>query len=149
MWPTLWGIMAAANGLPDWHLVIHFWYWRVLPMRSAGCVINDYADRKVDGMLDRTKKSSYSLCRVSEKRSGLFFLSYSPFWVLFLVLLPIYKPFYSRLSARACCSVTPFMKTNTHLHSFSWIGFFVGHPYAYSAQGGDFSRSRELWMLFA
>ena len=48
LWPTLWALWLAADGLPEWHLIVIF-VLGVFSMRSAGCVINDYADRKVDG----------------------------------------------------------------------------------------------------
>ena len=53
LWPTLWALVAAAQGIPEWSLLVIFTLG-VVVMRSAGCVINDYADRKVDGHVKRT-----------------------------------------------------------------------------------------------
>ena len=47
LWPMLWGLWFAAQGFPDWHILIIFILGTVL-MRSAGCVINDFADRNID-----------------------------------------------------------------------------------------------------
>jgi len=54
LWPTLWGLWLAASGPPDWRLLWIFVVGTVL-MRSAGCAINDYADRNFDGAVERTK----------------------------------------------------------------------------------------------
>ena len=54
LWPTLWAVWIAGDGHPSWHIVVIFTLGVVL-MRSAGCVINDYADRGFDGAVERTK----------------------------------------------------------------------------------------------
>jgi len=54
LWPTYWALWIAAEGLPGWHLFVVFSFG-VFLMRSAGCVINDFADRKVDGHVARTQ----------------------------------------------------------------------------------------------
>merc|ERR1712000_386754 len=51
--PTLWALWIAAEGMPDLHLLVIF-VVGVFLMRSAGCIINDFADRKVDGFVKRT-----------------------------------------------------------------------------------------------
>lgn len=53
LWPTLWGLWFAAGGLPPWRIALVFVLGTVL-MRSAGCVINDWADRDFDGEVKRT-----------------------------------------------------------------------------------------------
>ncbi len=53
MWPTLWGLWIASEGAPDWRLVLIFVLGTIL-MRSAGCAINDWADRDFDGAVERT-----------------------------------------------------------------------------------------------
>ncbi len=55
LWPALWGLLVAGQGKPDWIVVLIFVTGVVL-MRSAGCVMNDIADRHVDGRVERTKK---------------------------------------------------------------------------------------------
>jgi len=54
LWPTLWGLWIAAEGVPSAHILVVFVAGVVL-MRSAGCVINDYADRGFDGDVERTR----------------------------------------------------------------------------------------------
>ena len=53
LWPTLWALWVAAEGVPSWGNLLIFVSGVVL-MRSAGCVINDYADRHFDGHVTRT-----------------------------------------------------------------------------------------------
>jgi len=54
LWPTYWALWLASDGIPKFHLLFVF-SLGVFLMRSAGCVINDFADRKVDGEVERTK----------------------------------------------------------------------------------------------
>lgn len=54
LWPTLWALLIAANGKPDWIIVLIFITGTVL-MRSAGCVVNDIADSQYDGLVERTQ----------------------------------------------------------------------------------------------
>jgi len=54
LWPTLWGLWVAAEGLPPWDVLLVFVGGTVL-MRSAGCAINDWADRDFDGSVTRTR----------------------------------------------------------------------------------------------
>lgn len=55
LWPTLWALWIAAEGKPSFGVFVVF-SLGVLLMRSAGCVINDYADRKIDPHVARTKE---------------------------------------------------------------------------------------------
>ena len=54
MWPALWSLWLAAKGVPDLSLLLVFISGAFL-MRSAGCVINDFADRRIDGHVQRTQ----------------------------------------------------------------------------------------------
>ncbi|MDR9778135.1 UbiA family prenyltransferase, partial [Rhizobium hidalgonense] len=54
LWPTFWAVWLAANGQPSFKVVL-IMFLGVLLMRAAGCAINDFADRKVDGLVERTK----------------------------------------------------------------------------------------------
>jgi len=53
LWPTLWALWMASEGVPDWHVLLIFVLGTAL-MRSAGCAINDYADRDIDRHVKRT-----------------------------------------------------------------------------------------------
>ena len=73
LWPTLWGLWLAAHGIPKLDVLIIFVAGVVL-MRAAGCVINDYADRHVDGHVERTKGRPLAMGLVTSKEAlGLFF----------------------------------------------------------------------------
>ena len=54
LWPTLWGLWIAADGHPD-STIFAVFVAGVIVMRSAGCVFNDFADRKLDPLVERTK----------------------------------------------------------------------------------------------
>jgi 4-hydroxybenzoate polyprenyltransferase len=54
LWPTLWGLWLARGGIPPWMLLWIFVFGTVL-MRSAGCALNDFADRKFDAQVERTR----------------------------------------------------------------------------------------------
>ena len=56
VWPMLWALWLAAGGLPDLWVLFVFVIGAIL-MRSAGCVINDFADRKIDGHVERTPRA--------------------------------------------------------------------------------------------
>ena len=66
LWPTYWALFLSAKGWPDIDLLIIFTLG-VLVMRSAGCVINDYADRNIDQNIARTKDRPLITGEVSPK----------------------------------------------------------------------------------
>lgn len=70
LWPTLWGLWLAAEGAPTWQI---FWVFVVgtVLMRSAGCAINDYADRDIDLHVERTKNRPLTTGRISSKEALL------------------------------------------------------------------------------
>ena len=55
LWPTMWALWVAAKGIPDFK-TLFVMFLGVVFMRAAGCAINDFADRKVDGHVARTKQ---------------------------------------------------------------------------------------------
>ena len=70
LWPTLWALWIASRGVPDWITLLIFITGTVL-MRSAGCVMNDIADRKYDGLVERTKNRPLATGEVSVKEAYL------------------------------------------------------------------------------
>jgi len=64
LWPTLWGLWIAGNGHPAWHIALIFILGTVL-MRSAGCAINDYADRHIDKHVKRTQERPITSGRIA------------------------------------------------------------------------------------
>ncbi|MFW5432331.1 MAG: 4-hydroxybenzoate octaprenyltransferase [Methylophilaceae bacterium] len=76
MWPTLWGLLIAGQGHPHWPIVLIFVTGVVL-MRSAGCVMNDIADRNYDGGVERTKNRPLISGEVTVKEAALLAASLS------------------------------------------------------------------------
>ena len=70
LWPTLWALWIASRGMPDWIALLIFITGTVL-MRSIGCVMNDIADRKYDGLVERTKNRPLATGEVSIKEAWL------------------------------------------------------------------------------
>jgi 4-hydroxybenzoate polyprenyltransferase len=70
LWPTLWALLIAGNGKPDWIIVLIFGTGTVL-MRSAGCVMNDIADSEYDGLVERTQHRPLVNNEVSKKEAYL------------------------------------------------------------------------------
>ncbi|PKO46554.1 MAG: 4-hydroxybenzoate octaprenyltransferase [Betaproteobacteria bacterium HGW-Betaproteobacteria-22] len=68
LWPTLWALLIAGNGKPDWIVVLIFVTGTVL-MRSAGCVMNDIADSQYDGLVERTQHRPLPNNEVSKKEA--------------------------------------------------------------------------------
>ena len=84
LWPTLWALWFAAEGLPSLDTLAIFVAGVVL-MRSAGCVINDFADRKIDGLVKRTEQRPLVTGHVSAKNSKACFVPYLSSWCYLLI----------------------------------------------------------------
>jgi len=72
LWPTLWSLCIAAHGIPDLKILIIF-ILGVVIMRAAGCVINDYADRKFDPYVKRTKMRPLATGEISTNEALVLF----------------------------------------------------------------------------
>ncbi|MFQ3198251.1 MAG: 4-hydroxybenzoate polyprenyltransferase [Paraglaciecola sp.] len=113
LWPTLWALFLAAQGLPDILILLVFVSGVVL-MRSAGCVINDYADRAIDGSVERTAQRPLVTRTVSEKQAlGLF--AVLVLLAFLLVLTLNWQTILLSSVALILASCYPFMKRYTHL----------------------------------
>ena len=88
LWPTLWALWFAADGFPDQRILLIFIAGVVL-MRSAGCVINDYFDRKIDPLVARTKNRPIASGRVSPTEAIALFVVLSV--LAFLLVLQTNK----------------------------------------------------------
>ena len=145
LWPTLWGLWIAANGNPDPFLVVIF-SLGVLLMRSAGCVINDYADREIDLHVKRTRERPITSGKVSTREAlALFAVLVTIAFILVLLLNPltIILSFGGVLLAASY----PFMKRYTHLpQAYLGIAFGWAIPMAFAAQTGELDP--RLWLLF-
>lgn len=146
LWPTLSALWLAAEGFPDIKTLIIF-SLGVLIMRSAGCVINDYADRKIDGHVSRTKDRPIATGLISEKHALLLFFSLV-FLALVLVLMTNALTVKMSLVAVLLASAYPFMKRHTYLPqvvlgaAFAWAV-----PMAYTALGSPLDET--TWLLFS
>ncbi|GEM76867.1 4-hydroxybenzoate octaprenyltransferase [Vibrio sagamiensis] len=146
LWPTIWSLIIAAQGLPSWY-VLGVFVLGVFLMRSAGCVINDFADRHVDGYVKRTKLRPLPAGLVTGKEAiGLFsvliFLSF--LLVLTMNTLTIQLSFVGVVLA----FIYPFMKRYTHFPQlFLGLAFSWSIPMAWAAQTG--SLPWNVWFLFA
>lgn len=145
LWPTLWALWVAAEGIPDFSVLLIF-VLGVVFMRSAGCVINDYADRKVDGHVKRTSERPLITGAVTSKQALTLFagLVISSF---ILVLFTNQLTIMLSVGGLALASIYPFMKRHTHLPqvvlgaAFSWA-----IPMAFAAQSNELPKY--LWLIY-
>ncbi len=136
MWPTLWGVWIAGAGHPDWHIVLIFVVGTVL-MRSAGCAINDYADRDIDKHVKRTKERPLTSGRISVREAV---------WVAavlallaFLLILPLNNlTLMMSIPAVFLAGSYPFTKRFLAIpQAYLGIAFGFGIPMAFAAQLGN------------
>ena len=133
LWPTWWALWLAAEGFPDWHLLVIFTLG-VIIMRAAGCVINDIADRKIDPHVARTRQRPLATGALSvnqAKQTLVVLLAMAFFLVLFTNPLTIYLAF----GAAALACIYPFMKRYTYLPQVVLgAAFSMSIPMAFAAQ---------------
>ncbi|MBB3169862.1 4-hydroxybenzoate octaprenyltransferase [Simiduia aestuariiviva] len=145
LWPTLWALWLAAEGLPDQRTLTIF-VLGVIVMRAAGCVINDYADRKVDGHVARTHQRPLVSGAVTPKAALV------TFFILVLMafgLVLLTNPFTIALSVGGLllASVYPFMKRHTYLPqvvlgaAFAW-----SIPMAFAAVRNELEPG--IWLVY-
>jgi 4-hydroxybenzoate polyprenyltransferase len=113
LWPTLWALLMASQGMPALDITAIF-VAGVVVMRCAGCVINDYADRKVDGSVKRTATRPLATGEVTAKQAlQLFALLIGIAFVLVLFLN--WQTIALSVVALLLAASYPFMKRYTHL----------------------------------
>lgn len=146
LWPTLWAVWIAGNGQPAWDIVLIFTLGVVI-MRSAGCVINDWADRDFDGQVTRTQGRPIADGRLPSREALYLFAALILCAAALLPFLNLQTFFWS-FGALALASLYPFMKRFTYLPqvvlgaAFSWA-----IPMAFVAQ--DQSPGLLCWQLYA
>jgi 4-hydroxybenzoate polyprenyltransferase len=146
LWPTLWALWIAGKGSPSLANIVIFVVGVVL-MRSAGCVINDVADRKFDGHVSRTRQRPLASGKILPREALLLFcvLLASSF---VLVLLTNASTVWLSFGGVALAACYPLMKRYTYYPqvvlgaAFSW-----GMPMAFTAETG--SLPAEAWLLFS
>lgn len=144
-WPTFWALLIAANGDPSIRLVVIFAVG-VFLMRSAGCVINDLADRNIDGHVDRTKNRPLATGQVTTFEATLLFISL--ILLAFLLVLTLNKlTIMLAVIALAVAVLYPFTKRWTHGPQFVLgIAFSMPVPMAFAAATD--SLPLICWVLF-
>jgi len=144
LWPTLWALWIAGAGKPDVYVTVIFVLGVVL-MRAAGCIINDYADRNIDGQVARTQHRPLATGKVSEKQALTLFaiLCLAAFsLVLTLNWLTIGLSF----GAVVLAILYPFMKRHTYMpQAFLGLAFGWAVPMAFAAQTGALPEA--AWLL--
>jgi len=145
LWPTYWALWIAADGFPNMHLIFVFTLG-VFIMRSAGCVINDYADRHIDGQVKRTaERPLVSGSMTSKEALNLFGFLIGCAITLVLTLTPFTISL--AVVALLLAASYPFMKRYTHLPqvvlgaAFSW-----GMIMAFAEATGEVPMI--AWLLF-
>ena len=144
LWPTLWGLWLAAKGWPGWHLFFVFALGTLLT-RSAGCVMNDIADRDFDGQVKRTRGRplAQGLIKVEE---AVMFMGGLLFLALLLVLSTNLLTVLLAIAAAVIAAVYPFMKRYTYMpQAILGVAFSCGIPMAFAATTG--SVPRLAWLL--
>ena len=136
LWPTLWALWLAAEGLPDWLVLVVFVAGTVL-MRSAGCAINDFADRNIDGHVARTRERPLARGAIRPIEAVMVFVVLS--LVAFaLVLLMNRLTIQLAFIALFLAASYPFMKRYTHLpQAYLGVAFGWAIPMAFAAQSGQ------------
>lgn len=132
LWPTWWGLWLAAAGTPPIGTLVVFTLG-VIVMRSAGCIVNDYADRWLDSRVERTRARPLVAGTVSAREAAILF-AVLVLVAFGLVLLTNAKTVYLSLAALALAVVYPFLKRHTYVPQL-WLGaaFGMSIPMAFSA----------------
>ena len=144
-WPTMWALWIASKGLPDLKILL-LMTLGVIFMRAAGCAINDFADRKVDAHVERTKTRPLATGIIQAKEAIYVFLVLVFASACMLFFLPI-ESFYWSFGALFLAFIYPFMKRYTHLPQlFLGAAFSWSIPMAYTAVGQ--TPDLTCWLLY-
>ena len=145
MWPALWALWVSSGGNPDERIFVVF-LAGVFVMRSAGCVMNDYADRDIDPFVERTRNRPLAARRVTPQEALLLFAALA---LLAIGLMLTLNPLAQRLALiGAVLTITyPFLKRFFPLPQF-YLGaaFGIAVPMAFAAQTEEVPR--QAWLMF-
>ncbi|MDO6459204.1 4-hydroxybenzoate octaprenyltransferase [Granulosicoccaceae sp. 1_MG-2023] len=145
LWPTLWALWIAAGGFPGWTLLLVFVTGTVLT-RSAGCAVNDFADRHIDRHVERTRERPLTSGLISS-REALLVAVVLALLAFLLLFFTNGKTMLMSLVAVVLAVIYPFSKRFTHLPQvFLGAAFSWGIPMAYTAVGVPLTRT--TWLLF-
>ena len=145
LWPTYWAMWLAAEGVPHWSVWAIFTLG-VVVMRAAGCVINDYADRHVDGHVQRTNDRPLVSGQITPNAAlALFFVLILIAFVL--VLLTNTLTLLLSVGALVLAACYPFMKRYTHLPQVVLgAAFSCSIPMAFAAQNNTLDPT--IWLVY-
>jgi 4-hydroxybenzoate polyprenyltransferase len=147
LWPTLCALLIAARGKPDWIIVLIFVTGTVL-MRSAGCVMNDIADRKYDGLVDRTRNRPLATGEVTVNEAYLLAAGLS-FAAFCLVCFLNKTTILLSIAALFLAASYPLTKRFLALpQAYLGVAFGFGMPMAFSALN-DYIPPLAWWLLLA
>ncbi len=133
LWPTLWSLWLAAEGLPSFKNVMIFVFGCVL-MRSAGCIINDYFDREIDGHIERTKNRPLPMGEIRPQHALIMFLVLGLI-AFFLVLLTNWLTILIAIGAVTITAIYPLLKRITNLPQLGLgIAWAFVVPMAFAAE---------------
>lgn len=135
LWPTLWGLWIAGSGHPYWHIVVIFILGTIL-MRSAGCAINDYADRDFDKHVKRTRDRPVTSGQVAPKEA--LWLAAALSLASFLLIQPLNTlTLLLSVPALLLAASYPFTKRILAIpQAYLGIAFGFGIPMSFAAQLG-------------
>ncbi|HSD36427.1 MAG TPA: 4-hydroxybenzoate octaprenyltransferase [Rhodocyclaceae bacterium] len=144
LWPTLWGLWAASGGVPTFFVVWIFIIGTVL-MRSAGCVINDWADRDFDGEVARTRNRPLVTGLVGSREALI--LAAVLAICSFLLILPLHKLVWAMsVPAVLLAASYPFTKRFLAIpQAYLGVAFGFGIPMAFAAF--DYSVPPLAWLM--
>ena len=146
LWPTYWALWFAAEGMPSLRNLVIFTLG-VVVMRAAGCVINDYADRHVDGSVERTKSRPLVTGEIAPQQALRLFFSLLAL-ALILVLLTNIMTIVLSVGGLLLAATYPFLKRVTHLPQVGLGAAWAwAVPMAFAAQQQALPPA--LWLIFA
>jgi len=146
LWPTLWALWLAATGWPGWHLFIVFLLGTTLT-RSAGCIMNDIADRKFDIAVARTRDRPLAtgVVGISE---AVAFMGVLCFFALILVLSTNLATVILAFFGAGIAVIYPYMKRYTYMpQAVLGVAFSFGIPMAFTAVANDVTKLTGLLFL--
>lgn len=146
LWPTLSALWIAAGGWPGWHLFLVFTLGTALT-RSAGCIMNDIADRNFDGLVKRTKDRPIASGDVDVFEAVLF-MAVLCFLALLLVLSTNLVTVILACAGVAVAAIYPYMKRYTYLpQAVLGVAFSFGILMAFTAVSNEVTKLTGLLLI--
>jgi len=147
LWPTLWGLWLAADAVPDWRVLWIFFLGTVL-MRSAGCALNDWADRSFDPHVERTRSRPLAAGTIHPEEAVLVAATLALAAFMLVVWSQNLLTTGLAVVAAVIAAIYPFTKRFLAVPQ-AWLGmcFGFGIPMAFAAQTGEVPAL--AWWLWA